>query len=73
MSTTKAGKIARMVKERGFGFITPDESPSADHFFNIRGMKDSSKDFHSLNVGDRVTFLSTMTDKGPRAIDVLAE
>lgn len=73
MFTTKAGKIARIVKERGFGFITPDDSPNADHFFNIRGMQDASRDFHSLKEGDRVTFTSTMTEKGPRAIEVLAE
>lgn len=71
--TTKTGKIARLVKERGFGFITPDEVPASDHFFNIRGMHAASKSFHSLNVGDRVTFVATLNDKGPRAIDVRAE
>lgn len=72
--TTKAGKIARIVHGRGFGFITPDDVPAVDHFFNIRGMHAESKSFHTLNVGDRVTFVSVaMTDKGPRAIDVKAE
>jgi cold shock CspA family protein len=71
--TTKTGKISRLVGERGFGFITPDETPSADHFFNVRGMRASSRGFHSLSVGDRVTFVPTTTDKGPRAIEVCEE
>lgn len=69
----KQGTIARIVSERGFGFITPDESPSADHFFNIRGMHASARAFHSLRVGDRVSFVSTLSDKGPRAIEVRTE
>jgi cold shock CspA family protein len=73
MTTTKTGKISRIVKERGFGFITPDETPSVDHFFNVRGMHAASRGFHDLSEGDRVTFIATLNDKGPRAIEVRAE
>lgn len=73
MSMMKQGIITRLVYDKGFGFITPDESPAADHFFNVRGMHASSRGFHDLKIGDRVTFIATLNDKGPRAIEVLAD
>ena len=70
---TKAGKISRIVAERGFGFITADDAPSVDYFFNVRAMHAASRGFHTLKDGDRVSFTATLSEKGPRAIDVRAD
>ena len=73
MITMMKGTIARLEYEKGFGFITPEGADGADHFFNIRTMHVKSRGFHTLKVGDRVTFIATQSEKGPRAVEVLAD
>jgi cold shock protein len=62
------GKIARLVKDRGFGFITPEEGGSKDLFFHARSLPAGV--FDTLNEGDTVTFDVEEGDKGPAAVNV---
>ena len=60
------------IRDRGFGFITPDGG-GEDVFFHATGLVDVPLD--ELRPGDRVTY-STEADtrgKGPRAVDVRRE
>ena len=71
---TKKGTITQINKDRGYGFIAPDDAHMADHFFNARAMHAQSKPFSALDVGDLVTFVSDeLNQKGPRAIQVRAD
>ena len=58
----------RFYVDRGFGFIeTPDGSADTFvHMFDVQGRE-------ALRPGMRVSFLSSVTDKGPRARSVLIE
>ena len=62
------GTIARLLIDKGFGFITPDEG-SKDlfvHFSNIAG-----DGFKSLSEGSRVEFEPREGQKGPEATNVI--
>lgn len=63
------GKVKKIVADRGFGFITPEER-GKDVFFHASGVADSG--FEQLQEGDAVTFEveNSGRDKGPRAVDV---
>ena len=63
------GTIKKVVADRGFGFITADDSK--DYFFH-RNALDSSLDFDRLNGGEAVTFEIEDSPKGPRANKVSA-
>ena len=58
------GTIKKVVADRGFGFITADDSK--DYFFH-RNALDSSLDFDRLNGGEKVEFEIEQSPKGPRA------
>ena len=58
------GTIKKVVADRGFGFITADDSK--DYFFH-RNSLDSSLDFDRLNGGEKVEFEIEQSPKGPRA------
>jgi CspA family cold shock protein len=63
----ESGKIKRLVADRGFGFITPDDG-SQDVFFHhtaLRGVK-----FAQLEVGDAVDYEAEEGEKGLRATTV---
>jgi CspA family cold shock protein len=62
------GTIKRIVRDKGFGFITPDEG-SDDVFFH-RSKLASRVEFDELREGDRVEFQTRAGDKGPQAFDV---
>jgi CspA family cold shock protein len=62
------GTIKRIVRDKGFGFITPDEG-SDDVFFH-RSKLASRVEFDDLREGDRVEFQARAGDKGPQAFDV---
>ena len=63
------GTIKKVVADRGFGFITADDSK--DYFFH-RNSLDSSLDFDRLNGGEKVEFEIEQSPKGPRAARVHA-
>ena len=63
------GTIKKVVADRGFGFITSDDSK--DYFFH-RNALDSSLDFDRLNSGEKVEFDIEQSPKGPRASRVRA-
>jgi CspA family cold shock protein len=58
------GTIKKVVADRGFGFITADDTK--EYFFH-RNSLDSSLDFDRLNGGEKVEFEIEQSDKGPRA------
>jgi cold shock protein len=61
------GIIKRLQTEKGFGFITPDGG-AKDVFFHSSSLVDVS--FDQLHEGDKVTFDTEESDKGPRAANV---
>ncbi len=63
------GTIKKVVADRGFGFITAEDGK--DYFFHRDGL-DSSLDFDRLSGGERVTFETEASPKGPRATRVTA-
>ena len=64
-----AGKISKLVTDRGFGFITADDGK--EYFFHRSGV-DGSRSFDTLSGGDKVTFEVEPSPKGPRANRVRA-
>ncbi|HZS13815.1 MAG TPA: cold shock domain-containing protein [Candidatus Dormibacteraeota bacterium] len=58
------GSIKRLVRDRGFGFISGDDGQ--EYFFH-RGGLDSSLDFDALTGGERVSFEVERGEKGLRA------
>ena len=62
-----AGSIKRVVSDRGFGFIAPEDGK--EYFFH-RNELDASLDFDRLNGGEKVTFDVEASPKGPRASHV---
>lgn len=61
------GTIKRLT-DKGFGFITPDEAGAKDVFFHTSALVDVM--FDDLREGDKVTFETEESDKGPRAVNV---
>ncbi len=61
------GTIARMKKDNGYGFITPDDG-SKDVFFHAQAVVDGIYD--ELTEGDKVSFEIEQGPKGPAAKDV---
>lgn len=61
------GTIKRLMTEKSFGFIGPEDG-SKDVFFHATGL--SGVEFSALNVGDTVEFQVEDSEKGPRAVNV---
>jgi len=61
------GIIKRLIKDRGFGFITVEGEPK-DLYFSSNEVKNVK--FEELNEGDKVSFDKTDSPKGPNAINV---
>ncbi|MEK7480941.1 MAG: cold shock domain-containing protein [Patescibacteria group bacterium] len=61
------GTIARLVTDKGFGFIKR-EGESKDLFFHSNDLVGVS--FDDLHEGDRVTFEVADSPKGPNAVKV---
>ncbi|MDP3770350.1 MAG: cold shock domain-containing protein [bacterium] len=61
------GTIARLVTEKGFGFIKRD-GQEKDLFFHSNELVDTT--FDQLREGDKVTFEVADSPKGPNAIKV---
>lgn len=60
------GKIKRLVRERGFGFISAEDGTEA--FFHRSAVQDVN--FDTLEEGNSVEFDVEKGDKGPRAVNV---
>ena len=65
--STMMGTI-KTLTEKGFGFITP-ENGDKDLFFHSSALVDVMYD--ELSVGDKVSFETEASDKGPRAVNVM--
>ena len=61
------GTIARLVADRGFGFIKR-EGEEKDLFFHSNELK--NVEFKDLKEGDKVTFEVGESPKGPNATNV---
>ncbi len=61
------GTIARIKKENGYGFITPDDG-AKDVFFHAQSVDGGI--FDDLKEGDKVTFDVEQGPKGPAAANV---
>ena len=62
------GKIARLVTDRGFGFITPEEGGDKELFFHARSLPAGV--FDTLKEGDIVAYDVEDGEKGPAAVNV---
>jgi len=62
------GTIKKVVRDKGFGFITPDDN-SDDVFFH-RSKLAPKVQFDDLREGDEVEFQVTKGEKGPQAINL---
>jgi CspA family cold shock protein len=62
------GTIRRIVRDKGFGFITPDDG-SADVFFH-RSRVVGRAQFEDLREGEEVEFQTRPGEKGPQAFNV---
>ena len=62
------GTIKRIVSDKGFGFIAPDDG-SEDVFFH-RSRLAPRVAFDDLREGDQVVFQTRPGEKGPQAFDV---
>ena len=60
------GKIKRLVRDRGFGFITAEDGK--DIFFHRSAL--AGGDFDALEEGTNVEFDLEEGPKGPRAVSV---
>lgn len=58
-----AGRIKKIIPERGFGFVRADDGNEV--FFHRTEL--TLVDFDALEEGDSVTFDVVNSDKGPRA------
>ncbi|HTK60611.1 MAG TPA: cold shock domain-containing protein [Candidatus Baltobacteraceae bacterium] len=57
----------KTMNEKGFGFITPDDG-GKDLFFHQTGLV--GVNFDELKPGDKVSFDTEESEKGPRATNV---
>jgi cold shock protein len=62
------GTVKRIVRDKGFGFIAPDDG-SGDVFFH-RSRLAPRTEFDELREGNEVEFQTRPGDKGPQAFDV---
>jgi CspA family cold shock protein len=62
------GTIKRMVRDKGFGFITPDDG-SGDVFFHRSRLGPRAR-FEDLREGDEVEFQVRPGEKGQQAFNV---
>jgi len=60
------GKIKKLIRERGFGFISAEDGREV--FFHSSALE--GVDFGALEEGDSVEFNVERGPKGPRAVNV---
>lgn len=62
------GVIKKVVADRGFGFIRPDDG-SKDVFFHVNALPRATE-FDALLTDRRVSFDTEQAEKGPKAVNV---
>jgi CspA family cold shock protein len=62
------GTIKKVIKDKGFGFITPDDG--SDEVFFHRSRLSPKVYFEDLREGDQVQFDTRPGDKGPQAFNL---
>ena len=62
------GTIKKIVRDKGFGFIVPDDG-SDDVFFHRSRLAPKAV-FEDLREGDEVEFQVTKGEKGPQALNL---
>lgn len=62
------GTVKKIIKEKGFGFITSDDG--GDDVFFHRGSMAPRTQFEDLREGDQVQFQTRRGEKGPQAFDL---
>ena len=62
------GTIKKIVRDKGFGFITPDDG--SDEVFFHRTRLAPNVNFEDLREGEEVEFQSRRGDKGMQASDL---
>lgn len=62
------GRIKKIVREKGFGFIVPDDG--GDDVFFHRSRLGPKMQFEDLREGDEVQFQVRPGEKGPQAFDL---
>jgi cold shock protein len=62
------GRIKKIVRDKGFGFITSDDG--GDDVFFHRSRLGARTQFDDLREGDEVQFQVRPGEKGPQAFDV---
>ena len=60
------GKIKKLVRDRGFGFIS--DTDGREVFFHQTSLVETA--FNALNEDQEVEFEIEKSDKGPRAVNV---
>ena len=69
MSNTMKGTVKWFNETKGFGFIQPESGPDVfAHFSEITG-----SGFKTLAEGQQVTFSIAQGQKGPNAVNIVAE
>ena len=75
--TKSKGKIIKVQKEKGYGFIISPDHRFIKFFFHWTGLSQTTKNFTELNEGMNVEFLPIFPDvseteqkRGPRAIQI---
>ena len=63
------GTIAKIVSDRGFGFIKPEAEGEKDLFFHARSVEGETV-FDDLKEGDSITYEVEEGPKGPSAVNV---
>lgn len=63
------GKVVRLVRDKGFGFIKADGYPNEDIFFHRSGFE-TVTGFDQIKEGDRLEFEVGPGQKGPRADNI---
>ena len=62
------GTIKKIIKQKGFGFIIPDDG--SDEVFFHRGSLAPRNQIEDFNEGDSVQFQTRKGEKGPVAFDM---
>jgi cold shock CspA family protein len=65
------GKIIRVIPDKAYAFICPDDNEQRrDLFVHITGFMDFIRPFDASLVGRQVIYDLQITDKGPKACNV---
>lgn len=64
------GKIVKVDKNKGYGFIVSKDRRFIRFFFHWTGLETTTKNFADIEPGEIVQFTEAYGDRGPRAIQI---